>query len=909
MRLRMKAVAAVGAVFAMAEDLRASDACIVDAGILVCAGDQSDGVQALVDPAYPVVVAPVGSITPATGVQGINVSFPNVNLELDVTATIVTNQAYGMFIQAYEWIGSQADISFTGDVTSTDSAGLFVSLVGVGGGAVSVGSLTLKNDGVLTSLTEGYGALFANVAGIADNTMTGVAVSSTGSDISVETRDVTAAGGNTAVWVTQSMIASDWHGEQVTAIAGDTSVTSTGMVQVGNVSGSTGIRAESSAIAVGFGDADSEAGDVTIVAKDVIVGGDFSYGIQGTTSATAQTEPGMGTTHAVGGTVLIETSGAVEATGSSSVAIQGVSFVNSVDSQVQGEILIDILGGHVLGGSGSGSAIQVSGQAIAEINNAGTVSALSGMAVQDYTDGGAVINNAGLMIGNIDSFGQTSVNNSGVFETGSFISAGQGFSNTGQVSPGGDGVISGTIFSGDFTQSSTGQLVIDANWNNGLSDEIIVSGVADLAGTVVVIPENFPTQGGLTTTFYVMHAVGGMFLNGLAAVDTATVDYELEQFGSDLYLNATINFMGIGVSELDANQSAIAQSVNAIVMNGGAPGFDPVMLALLGLGTQVELESALDQLSPQIYAYQAADTLQGAETFGDELLSCRKSGSGAASIAAEGECVWARVKARRTDMDATANALGSRSEVWGFSGGAQVSLAPRWRLGFAGGYESVDLQSGAFASGDGTRVHAGTALKYIDGAFSLTGTVSGGLSDYDTERRFNFGGFAGTGEGRQDVDYVSGALQASYVEAWGSAYVKPLVEGRITRLEADGFEETGGGGAGLTVSGFSETFISVSPALEVGANHDMGSGMTWRPYVRGGVSWRNEDVLAVGAGFGAAPGSGFVVATALDDVLAEVNAGFDLISAGGGVLRLEGDGRFGDKSESYGASLKGSLPF
>lgn len=260
-------------------------------------------------------------------------------------------------------------------------------------------------------------------------------------------------------------------------------------------------------------------------------------------------------------------------------------------------------------------------------------------------------------------------------------------------------------------------------------------------------------------------------------------------------------------------------------------------------------------------------------------------------------------------MDATANALGSRSDVWGFSGGAQVSLAPHWRLGFAGGYESVDLQSGAFASGEGTRVHAGTALKYIDGAFSLTGTVSGGLSDYDTERRFNFGGFAGMASGRQDVDYVSGALQASYVESFGSVYVKPLMEGRITRLEGEGFEETGGGGAGLRVNGFSETFVSVSPALEIGANHAMGSGMTWRPYVRGGVSWRSEDVLVVGAGFSAAPGSGFLVATEVDDLLGEVSAGFDVISAGGGVLRLEGDGRFGETSESYGASLKGSLPF
>jgi hypothetical protein len=47
----------------------------------------------------------------------------------------------------------------------------------------------------------------------------------------------------------------------------------------------------------------------------------------------------------------------------------------------------------------------------------------------------------------------------------------------------------------------------------------------------------------------------------------------------------------------------------------------------------------------------------------------------------------------------------------------------------------------------------------------------------------------------------------------------------------------------------------------------------------------------------------------VDDVLADVAAGIDVINAKGAVLRLQYDGRFGEETQQNSASIKGSVPF
>jgi uncharacterized protein with beta-barrel porin domain len=64
-----------------------------------------------------------------------------------------------------------------------------------------------------------------------------------------------------------------------------------------------------------------------------------------------------------------------------------------------------------------------------------------------------------------------------------------------------------------------------------------------------------------------------------------------------------------------------------------------------------------------------------------------------------------------------------------------------WRLGFAAGYDRINLENGAGASSDGNRANVGGVLKYNPGPLLLAAGVTGGWGFYDTTRMFSFGGF------------------------------------------------------------------------------------------------------------------------------------------------------------------------
>lgn len=282
-----------------------------------------------------------------------------------------------------------------------------------------------------------------------------------------------------------------------------------------------------------------------------------------------------------------------------------------------------------------------------------------------------------------------------------------------RLTPGGAGAVQTTAVTGNLTQSDTGTCTVDANWATSAADRVNVSGSATLDGTVVVILQNFPTTAGLTNQFLILSATNGATDVGITAQDTATVDYDVvfDPNGRDVYLMALINFLGVGTGGLNPNQTGIAENINAIITAGGAPGFSPVANALMTLPTQAALANALDQLSAEIYGYEKIDALFAAEQFSSDLMSCRVANGDGAAVIREGQCIWARARARFVEFDGTANNIGADSTVGSFSGGGQLAVAPDWRLAFAAGYDTASLSTGTGASSDGDRANVGAALK------------------------------------------------------------------------------------------------------------------------------------------------------------------------------------------------------
>ncbi len=158
---------------------------------------------------------------------------------------------------------------------------------------------------------------------------------------------------------------------------------------------------------------------------------------------------------------------------------------------------------------------------------------------------------------------------------------------------------------------------------------------------------------------------------------------------------------------------------------------------------------------------------------------------------------------------------------------------------------------------------------------------------------------------------MSGRLHAAYLIDQGSWYLKPQVDGSVTYIDQRGLTEAGGGGAALSVAGSSDTVFAVSPALEIGSQFAISDLSVLRPFVRVDLTWRDGDSLDLGAAFVEAPAGAtpFTIFTALDDVLGDVSAGFDLINGSGccAALAIRWPFRRGDAQN--GASIKGSVPF
>jgi hypothetical protein len=133
----------------------------------------------------------------------------------------------------------------------------------------------------------------------------------------------------------------------------------------------------------------------------------------------------------------------------------------------------------------------------------------------------------------------------------------------------------------------------------------------------------------------------------------------------------------------------------------------------------------------------------------------------------------------------------------------------------------------------------------------------------------------------------------------------------VTWLGLDGTTEHGADGTSLQVHGNDETVFSASPALEVGTQWAWAEGALVRPYVRGGLTAFSDNDFAVLASFEGAPGGvgPFRITTKTDDVVADVDAGLDLIGPRGAELKLFYEGRFGDLVSDNAGGVKASVPF
>jgi uncharacterized protein with beta-barrel porin domain len=553
------------------------------------------------------------------------------------------------------------------------------------------------------------------------------------------------------------------------------------------------------------------------------------------------------------GKISITTSGNVLAAGRDADAIHTETFGS--DSAIR------IAAGTVTGGSGAGVGVHLTGGGNNTLTNFGTITTSSGLAgtavlgdaipcctaavfvsktfdvVTPTVIGNNTVSNAGVIIGNVDlGPGTNAFNNQtgGTFNAGATVKLGTGntLSNSGDLSPGGRGVIQTTALTGNLVQTNSGRITVDVDTAAGRADRINASGTAQLAGQVVVNPTNVLTPLS-TTAITILHADGGVTNNGLSLASSnlfgsAVVTPELEfPDPNDLVFQTAVDFAPPG---LNRNQMAIGQNINAIQAAGSSASFLPVAQALMTLPDVQSLGQAYDQLSPETYADNEIAQYFAGLHFANSLMSCSVP-DGRYAFISEGQCVWARIGGRFLNVNPTGQDLGFSETAFQLAGGAQLALQPDWFAGFALGYDRGDQStSGSLTTSHGDRLHAGAVIKYNPGPLLLSAAVYGGYGWYDTSRQMNFDNFGALAQSNSTISHVGGQLRASYLLDQGSWYVKPLIDLNLTHIALDSFSEHGAGGANLIVSGTNNTLFSGSPEVEIGAQMEMQDGNLLRPF-------------------------------------------------------------------------------
>ena len=896
-----------------------------------------------------VTVAQSGNITTqgedAYGIQAYSTTFDGRAGNVAVTqAGVVTthgDDAYGIKASSASTHGTAGNVAVTqtGDIntTGTDSFGINASSVD----DVVGGDVTVTQTGNIT--TQGHGAygIFASSQGEMDGG--DVTVTQTGnittqghgaygiqafSTVDHLSHSISGAPGN--VTVTQRGNINVQGGDGIYAwsevwqgAAGNVTVTQTGDITTPE-NGASGIQA--------FSKAEDNAGQVTVTQTgDITAQG--GGGILVTSSATDSngtandvTVTQTGNITSLNDGIRAESSGGsngaaghVTVTQSGEIAAGGHGISAIIYGQAgTGSIVVNLTDSTIQGGASTNAGVSIENltSATGTLNSYGvtTISALSGTAVS-ATDGDDTINNFGVLttVGTVDlGAGTNFINNmaGATYNSGTAINLGAGnlFTNDGALSPGGSNTIATTSITGNFVQTSSGQLLTDINLAAGTSDLTTVTGTASLAGNVRVRSTDFALGQQQVTIF---SAAAGTTDNGLGLISSPALHTSLLfPNANDVAVVAYIDFMPAGWG-LNHNQTDLANYLNRAAA-AGSPGLNSLLLALVnGPANMTEYRSALNQLLPAVFLNSETTSILSSAEFSNDLFSCNIAGTGNAFIRQD-ECVWVRPKSRRFDFDGTSQNIGFDDRATGLSAGAQFRFAPNWFATVALGYERGDTETSTGAKSESDHYQAGLGLKYQTGSWLFAGAVSGGIAQFETMRTIAFPEFAGAvAQSDPDIRFVTGQLRAAYLSDFGSWYAKPLADMRLTYLDRDAVTETGGGQANLWVSGASETYFSISPAVEFGTEYAIGSGTAMKPFLKTGVTYIADTHSSLTAGFvGAAPGvTGFTIDSDMDDLYADIEAGVQIFTQDGSSLSFGYKEMISEDTRQNSVFAKGTMKF
>jgi len=388
--------------------------------------------------------------------------------------------------------------------------------------------------------------------------------------------------------------------------------------------------------------------------------------------------------------------------------------------------------------------------------------------------------------------------------------------NFGTVNPGAN--VGALTINGTYTQDATGLLVTQLV-NPGSFDQLLISGAANLAGTLLLsTPGGFAPQVG--DSYDIVHAgsIGSPFTTVINPFEGpgSLVKLVVVYTPTDVFVNAVQNTFenALSLIPLTTNQSAVATALDSSLG-------DVRQAAVLGFLNNLNINAVpaqLDKIAPEELTaiYSIAFAQMDTEVFSvqQRLSSIRNAGWSETSAAqvqtTSAKDVYpvfapsavmsrgmssnpyrygffANATGQYASLGNTANANGFDVQSVGSTIGADVRFNENWVLGATLGYarSTSQLTDGGSLSADGMR--AAVYAMYLRGNFYTELMAGGSYSSYDT-RRSALGGTAQGSTHSKSYDLYVGTGYNIQMNRWT---LTPMASLRYTAVTIDGFEESG----------------------------------------------------------------------------------------------------------------------
>lgn len=779
------------------------------------------------------------------------------------------------------WSGGNFSITNTGTLSSTDVAALTAagsastlvnngllngsgapaleniasSLTVVNNGRIISDTLGISNNGTITSLSNNAGgSISGTTAGIQNN-----------SEITALTNHNAISGG---VGVSNAGLISTLTNTSTGSISGAiTGIRNAGVItsltNSGIISGTSyGVQSDNLSSITSF----ENTSTGTIEGGTAILVGNLTP--SGTINVNTLTNAGRitGTTNVGVGTASNSTIGSLINTGTITGHLGGIGNAGTMSEVVNSGTISS--GGYAIYNASSGT--------IGPITNSGLIAgAIYNGSTRNLTINGGSGSTFGILTnasGNIDSASIGSISsgmaslhfNSGNLLLNNNINVGLNtVSNTGATLQ----VNNQINIIGNYDQAAPATLLIgvgDSAVSNGVTADtgygrLVVSGAATIASGSSVSLTALNSYGFAVGQRYVVvqAATNGTNYNASDLLYSAS-GYSGIVTGSTLVDGGTSNLLltlESGGSSSPLIQATTPNAVSAISGLFNYTGTDASLLnvfnASAALGSTAEANRAGSQLSPAwsatVVSHASAaptttvlnvassrmDDLRIAQVQGGSGVATGESGSGAA--------LWGQAFGGKASQDQHDGISGYSTDYNGLLFGSDHQINDAWRVGGLISYANTSVDGRDDNAGSSVNVKSYGLIPYAsytadDWYLNLSGGVV--QHKYDTRRLINFTGVNGVANGNYDGLQSVLSTQVGYpIRLDEQTVLTPIAGLNYSRLKQDGYTESGGAGAALSV----ESSKSYSLTSDLGAKLERSFDTSYgriEPSVQ--LTWRHE---------------------------------------------------------------------